>query len=94
MKLDNPLKYDSIQGFIAAILDIVVNIGAVIAVFFFVYSGFLFVSARGDTEKLKTARATFFGTVIGTAILLGAKLIAEVIRGTIKEIGGPFGPGF
>ncbi len=87
--IEDPLKnIDSggISGIVVIILGYVVKIGAVIAIFFFIYSGFLYVKAQGNSEELKKAHSAFLNTVIGTAILLGAQLIATIIVGTISNI--------
>lgn len=84
--LDNPLKASSIQQLIVNVLDAVVLIGTPIAALFLIYAGFLFVTARGDTEKLKTARKALVGTLIGIAILLGAQILSEVIGATVEEL--------
>ena len=68
------------------IRDVVNPRGGVVAVFFIVYSGFLFVTARGSEDKLKTAKRALLYSVIGTAILLGAWVIAEVIASTINQL--------
>ena len=86
--IQNPLKVGSIPDFVALLLGYVVKIGAVVAVFAFIYSGFLFVQARGNSEKLKGAKDVFLNTVIGVAVLLGAQLIASIIVGTINNIKG------
>jgi hypothetical protein len=72
---------------VEAILEVVIAIGTPIAILAVIYSGFLFVSARGNTTKLETAKSVFLWTVIGVAILLGAKLLAMVISGTIADLG-------
>ena len=86
--LDNPLgnKINNLPSFIYMILDIVFQIGAIFSVLAIIYVGFLFVSARGDPEKLKTARTAFLYTVIGIALLLGGRLIASVICSTIGQV--------
>ena len=86
--LDNPLgnKINNLPSFIYMILDIVFQIGAIFSVLAIIYVGFLFVSARGDPEKLKTARTAFLYTVIGIALLLGGRLIATVIQSTISNV--------
>jgi len=86
--LDNPLGKDTtLRSFIVKALEVVRNIGFVIAVFFIVYAGFMFVTARGNDEKLKKAKMAFLGAVIGTAILLGAQIFANAIEATIKGLG-------
>lgn len=88
--LNNPLgdKINNLPAFIYMVLDIVFQIGAVVAVLILMYVGFMFVSARGDPEKLQTARRAFLYTVIGIALLLGGKLIASVIGNTIIQVSG------
>jgi hypothetical protein len=84
--IGNPLKVETLECFIAEALKVVVNIGAIVCVFFIIYSGFLFVTAQGNEAKLTQAKNTFLYTVIGTAILLGAWVLALVISGTIGKI--------
>ncbi len=88
-RLDNPLKgVDNLTTLIVKILDIVVQIGGYIAVLAIVWSGFLFVKAQGSPEELKTAKQAFFYTIIGVAILLGAKGLALALGATIKAVTG------
>ena len=85
----NPLQggADTIPEVVNLILKkIVLPIGAVIIVFMIIYSGFLFVMAQGNEEKLKTAKKTFTYTIIGAAVLLGALVISELVQSTIDAI--------
>ncbi|GEM_PF-3178794 len=83
--LESPFKEDlTLLDFLNKILkEIVLPIGAVVAVVALVFSGFLFVTAQGNEDKLKTAKKTFTWTVVGIAVLLGALVISEGIRNTI-----------
>ncbi len=87
-KINNPLgdSIKDIPSFIRALINIVLTIGVPIVVLAIIYAGFLFVTAQGNEEKLKTAKKTFMYTIIGAAILLGAFVIANAIRGTVEEI--------
>lgn len=87
VELENPIEADTFQELVEAILEVVVAIGTPIAILAIIYSGFLFVSARGNSEKLVKAREAFMWTIIGVAILLGAKLLSTVISGTISNLG-------
>ena len=84
--LPNPIKAASFQALIEKILRIVIDIGVPVATLFIIYSGFLFVKAQGNPEKLKEAKETFFWTIIGTAVLLGAWVLAQAIKGTIDSL--------
>ncbi len=84
--LQNPLKFDSLPELLNAILDAVVQLGAILLVFMLVWVGFLFVTAQGNPEKVSTARSALMWTVIGGLILLGAKAISEVIAATVQTL--------
>jgi len=86
-QIQNPLKAGSdIPTFINNILSYVVRIGGIVAIFAFIWSGYLFVRAQGSPEKLKDAREVFVNTCIGVAVLLGAQLIASIVTGTINTL--------
>lgn len=85
--LQNPLTgINSIPDFIIALIKIAISIGTWVAVLFIIYSGFLFIKARGNPKDLEHAKSTFLWTIIGTAILLGAYVIANAISGTINQL--------
>lgn len=85
--LENPLgNTDTIPEFIEKLLGIILKIGVPIVALFIIYSGFLFVLARGNSNKLKEAKDTFLYTVLGAAILLGAWVLAQAIKGTVDAL--------
>ncbi len=86
--LPNPLgpQVDTLAKFMQKILEVVVQFGTVICVFFLIYSGFLFVKASGNEEALSTAKKTFNWTCVGIMVLLGAQVIGAIITGTITQI--------
>lgn len=85
-QLENPIGVDTIDGFIKAILDIVLTIGIPIVALAIIYAGFLFVTARGNQEKLTDAKKTLGYTLLGGAILLGSWLLAQALGETIKQL--------
>jgi len=88
--LDNPFGTSGPQNLMdlfAFIIDnLIIPIGAIIAVLAFIYAGFMYVRAAGDETKIKTAHNALLYASVGTAILLGAKVIIEVLKGTINLI--------
>lgn len=83
----NPIKQTSLEALIKAILDVVVQFGAIVAVFFLIYSGYKFIEARGNPGKIEAAQKTFFWTIVGGLIVLGAFVISEVIKNTVEGFG-------
>jgi hypothetical protein len=85
-KLCNPIKFDSIQCFFKEVLRIAAEIGAVFVVVGIIYSGFMFVQARGNAEELGKAKRAITYTVIGAALVLGAWAFSVGIANTINTI--------
>jgi heme/copper-type cytochrome/quinol oxidase subunit 2 len=83
----NPIKANDIYGLVSAILDFVVKIGAVVVVFFIIYAGFQFVTAQGSEDKISKAKTTFFWTIVGALILLGALTLSNVVCNTANQLG-------
>jgi len=84
--LNNPIASESIVELLTAFVRGVVRIAAIFLVLAFVWVGFKFTAAQGNTEKLSEARTLFLWTVVGAAILLGAELIAGVVESTVQSI--------
>lgn len=87
-KITNPLKFDTLESLFEGVLRFIAGLGAILSVLFFIYSGFLFVTAMGDEKKLEKAKNVFTYTVIGTILLVAASLIATVLKTTIESISG------
>lgn len=84
----NPINKANINAILTALLDFLTAVGAVLAVLFTVYAGFLFVTARGNEGQLDKAKQTLFWTLVGAVIVLGAFALAEVIENTANELKG------
>ncbi|KND49464.1 MAG: hypothetical protein AB203_00040 [Parcubacteria bacterium C7867-008] len=84
--LVNPVPFDSLPELLTAVLGGLLDIGVIVLTLAFVFIGFSFVRAQGNPEALKKAKNALLWTVIGGAILLGAQLIAEVIKSTVDAI--------
>lgn len=83
-------RADNLVEFLRDIIQyVILPFGVPIAAVFIIYSGFLFISARGNHEKIKRAKETFLWTIIGTAILLGIWVIVAVISGTVENLMSP-----
>ena len=88
-KLQNPFgtkAKDIPELFQIIIKNIIIPIGAVLAILAFIYAGFLYVTAAGDEKKIGIAHKALLYAAVGTAVLLGAGVIAEVIRATINQL--------
>ncbi len=84
--LTNPLKVTSIGALYKNILSIVVQVGYVVVAFFLLLSGFKFVTAQGSESKLEDAKKTFYGTIIGAIIVIGAQTIFAILESVVKSL--------
>jgi hypothetical protein len=85
--LNNPLSgVSTIPDAINKIVSIVIRVALPIIILFFIWSGLSFIFARGNPEKVKTAKNMFLFTVIGTLLILGAWAITNAIIGTVNAI--------
>lgn len=86
-KILNPLATTStLPDLIQTFLIGAIKIGIPIVALAVVYCGFLFVAARGNSEKLTKAKDALLYTLIGAAILLGALAIAKMISATVLAL--------
>ncbi len=86
VKIKNPLKVNTIQDVVRLVVSTIVRIAIPIVVISFIWSGLQFILARGNPTALGKARQTFFYTVIGTLLILGAWAITNAIVGTVNLI--------
>ena len=82
----NPLQSNTLSGFLQAILSSLIFILFPVIVMMLVYSGFLFIAAQGNPEKLRTARRVFLWTLIGGFVILASWAIAQAIQATVNAL--------
>ncbi len=85
--ISNPLGDGStLPAFVNSLIGIFVRFMIPIIVLAYIYTGFRYVLARGNPEKLRDAHKLFLTVVIGSAIVLGAWTIATIITTTVNAI--------
>lgn len=86
-KIDNPLKseYSNITDLINGLVDITLKLGTIIAVLALVWIGLKFILAQGDPKKIQEAKQMLQWVIIGIALLFSAKIIVEIIKGTLSQ---------
>lgn len=83
--LQDPLKVGSLSEFFYMIANFAYSLSYAVIAFFLIWSGFKFVVAQGNEEKLKDAKKTFYYTIVGAILLIGANVITEVVRTVINQ---------
>lgn len=80
------LKCGNIPACLELLFASAVTIAFPVAVIFILWSGFLFVSAGGNPEKIKNARATLLWAIIGLAVVIGAWALAVAFQESITAL--------
>jgi len=85
--LTNPLSnISSIPAFFLAIIDILMIFAVPFIVFFIIYAGFLYVTARGNAETIKKAHNALLYALIGGLLILGSRTLLTIIENTVTQI--------
>lgn len=82
--LDNPLKAENITQLFQTIIDIAIIFAIPLVVFFIIYAGFLYVTARGNEGTIERAHKALLYALIGGLLILGANVLIQVVEGTVE----------
>jgi len=85
VELQNPLKMDSLEDLLVAILNLIMVLMVPIIVFFIIFAGFKYVTARGNASTIGEATRALTYAIIGAVIILGAVAISQMIKSTVDE---------
>jgi hypothetical protein len=69
---------------IAAVIEILLRIAALIAVGFVIYGGIQYATSQGNPDQTSQARTTIINAFIGLAITVIAATVVSFIAGSIK----------
>src|SRR3989344_1759803 len=84
--LQNPIQAESFTEVMRRVANIAALIGLPIVVIMFIWTGAQFVFAGGDEKKLTAAKQSFFWTIIGALLVLGAYVIAAAIENFARQL--------
>lgn len=86
--LKNPTQFNDLSSFLAAFLKAIVQISLPILTLFIVYSGFLFVIARGNPAALAKAKRNLLYVILASILILGAWMLATLLGATVSNVVG------
>jgi len=81
---ENPLEAPSLLALLTEVLNVVLILAVPIVMFFLIYAGFNYVTARGNGDEIKKASQSLLYAIIGGVIILGGYAIVEIIENTIN----------
>jgi hypothetical protein len=83
IQLRNPLAVTSIEELLVAILNILIIIAIPLIVFYIIYAGFLYVTARGNAQQVEQATRALTYAIIGGVLIIGAVAISEIVKNLV-----------
>lgn len=78
--IKNPLCADSFTELINNIINFLFYIALAVAPIMIIVSGFYFITAMGEPEKIKTAKTIILWTLIGLLVIICAKGIVKLFQ--------------
>ena len=84
--LENPVPGAGVtlQDFVLLLIDILTLVAVPALVLCIIYGGFLLVTAGGNETQISKAKQWVLWSLVGGAIILGAKVIAGIVFGTAE----------
>ena len=92
---ENPVEFlkpgdKSIPEIVGSVIKIVLGIVGVVALILFITAGFIWMSAQGNTDKIKKAQDIMIWAAIGLLIIFASYALLSLVfgfRGKIGEVG-------
>lgn len=69
---------------VAAIIEILLRVAAIVAVIFIIYGGFSYTTSQGDPEATGRAKGTLVNALVGLAVAVMAAAIVSFIAKSIS----------
>jgi len=85
-QITSPITQPSLAALLISVIRVIIMIAVPIVVVAIVYSGFLFVTAGGNEQKITQAKQIIFWSLVGAFVLFGAEMIAEIVCNTVETI--------
>jgi hypothetical protein len=88
VKIANPLggNIDTLDNLTKLVLDTMVKVLSPIIVLMIIWTGFRYIKAQGNSKEITEVHNALMWVLIGAAVILGAKVIALALEGTISQL--------
>lgn len=77
----------AMKDYVAPTMQTLTALAALASVFFIVWGGFLYMSSRGNPDKLDQAKRVLKNALIGLVIVLGAGTLTAILNGAMGNVG-------
>jgi len=85
IEIENPLKHESFEELLNAIIDFIFYLAIVIAPIMITVAGFYFITAAGEVEKIERAKKIILWVMIGLLVVFCAKGLVSLFQ---RVVGG------
>jgi len=68
---------------VAAVIEIMLRIAAIIAVVYVIWGGFDYLTSQGESEKVNKGRSTLISALVGLAIAMSATALINFVAGRV-----------
>lgn len=79
----NIFNMSSLLSIGVAVIEILLRVGALVAVGYIIYAGFMYITSNGDPERAKSAKDTILNALIGLVIVIAATAIVSFIGSSL-----------
>lgn len=86
VELQNPMAVNTIEELLEALIAIILVFATPLIVFFIVYAGFLYVTARGNEQTITQANRALLYAIIGGLLILGAFALITIVGNLISSV--------
>lgn len=76
---------DGLDVFVVGILNFIIGAASLVCVVMIVYSGYMYMTAGGDEQKVKTAQKTLTSSLIGLVISIVALVLVRFVLATFLD---------
>ncbi len=81
----------SVTGLITTVINWMLALAGLIAVFFLIIGGFRYIAAGGNEEAAEKGRTTVINAIIGIVIIVLSYVIVNVVSNLVSNVGGGTG---
>ncbi len=83
--ISSHIGFTTFESLLVGILNIFLVIAIPIIIFFIIYGGFQYVTARGNVQQTEQATKTITYAIIGGVLAIGAVAISQVVANVVNS---------
>lgn len=74
-----------VRDYVGPTLQVLIGLAGLASVFFITYGGFVYITSRGQPDKLANAKHIIKNALIGLVIVIGAATLTSILSGAIQD---------